>query len=102
MERKSAKDYRKERLDIFQQTKALNKRIIKRANDLCKEYPNVKVLGTPAKKFMDKFTEYETYQHPNGEYLTVSVDGALQVIEAIEQHIAEQHPFKQGTIEGFN
>ena len=86
--RKTAKDYRDELEDLITKKEALEARIIKRAKELCKEYPVV--------------------NFPNGIMsgdcvnIYLSVDASLSIIEAIEADLANKHPPKQTKIEGFN
>ena len=87
--RKSGKDLRKDYRDLLDKTKAMQKRIVKRAEELIKQYPDV---------------VYMKNTFPNGYDLTVSdykkgyrIDPmiALSIIEKIEKHIADQHPHQQ-------
>ena len=87
--RKSGKDLRKDYRDLLDKTKAMQKRIVKRAEELVKQYPDVVYMK-------DTF--------PNGYDLTVGdykkgyrmdVQASLSIIETIEQHIADQHPHQQ-------
>ena len=87
--RKSGKELRKDYRDLLDKTKAMQKRIIKRAEGLIPQHPDV---------------VYIKNNFPDGKPLTVGqyknnyrIDPmiALNIIELIEQHIADQHPHQQ-------
>ena len=89
MARKTGKELRKEYRNLLDKTKAMQKRLIKRAEELIPQYPDVVYIK-------DSF--------PDGKPLTVGqykksyrIDPtiALSIIELIEQHIADQHPHQQ-------
>jgi hypothetical protein len=91
--RMTAQDYRAEHKDLMVKTKALQKRIIKRAEELITEYPAV-----PYGKARWKNNEVLTV----GDYkrcFRITPKIALAIIEFVEQWIADQHPHKQTTIE---
>ena len=73
--RKSGKELRKEYQDLLDKTKAMRKRIIKRAEDLIKRYPNVVV------------NDFDLYK--------LNIQAAMSIIEKIEEHIADKHPHQQ-------
>jgi len=84
--RKSGKDLRKEYQDLLDKTKAMQKRLIKRADELVQQYPDV---------------VYIKNNFPTGKPLTVgqyqkgyriAPQNALSIIEL---HIANQHPHQQ-------
>lgn len=92
MARKTGKQLRKEYRDILDKTKAMQKRLIKRAEELIPQYPDV---------------VYITNTFPDGKPLTVGqykksyrIDPmiALSIIETIEAHIASQHLHQQGDL----
>jgi hypothetical protein len=101
MARKTANDYRKERLELIRQTAVLDSRIRKRANDVCKKFPATPIGKGTASDYINKFGDGDTRQFPNGEWINVGIEGALEVIADIEKYLLEQCPFKQTTIEGF-
>lgn len=84
--RMTSKDYRKELEDLLTQEKALKNRIVKRANDLLKKYPDV-----PIGMYTLKDYTFEGY----------GISDSLFIIEAVEKYLADKHPHKQTKIEGF-
>jgi hypothetical protein len=90
MARKTAQDYRKELDDIKLQKKALEARIVARAKDLCKRYPDIWVLlsGHCNGNLTADFIKTEK----------LHVITALSLIEVIEKELAERHPHKQTSI----
>ena len=94
--RMTGKDYRKEHKDLMDKTKALQKRIIKRAEELIAEYPAV-----PYGKAKWKNDEVLTV----GDYkrcFRITPKIALAIIEIVEQWLANQHPHKQTSIKEFD
>jgi hypothetical protein len=91
--RKSGKELRAEHKDLMVKTKALQKRIIKRAEELIAEYPAV-----PYGKAKWKNNEVMTVGDYKRYYL-ITPKIALAIIEYVEQWIADQHPHKQTSIE---
>ena len=89
MARKSGKDLRKEYQNLLDKTKAMQKRLIKRAEELIPQYPDVVYCNTPFKD-ADHMTVAD-YKH----YYALTPMIALVIIEQIEQHIADQHPHQQ-------
>ena len=86
MARKRAKDYRKEFHELNKELNALEARIRKRLETLCKEHPEVK-------------TRDVTFAEDIAEHVhRLSVDGVLLYIERIEKELADRHPHKQTTI----
>jgi len=91
MARKTAKDYRKEYNDICKQRDAFEARIIKRAKELCKLYPDI-VVAEDARKIHDTVT---------GDYVNIEnlyTITALSLIEIVETELANKHPHKQMVI----
>jgi hypothetical protein len=87
--RKSGKELRKEYQDLLDKTKAMQKRIVKRAEELIKEYPDV---------------QYEKVRFKNNEPMTVgdyqryyiiTPKIGLRIIELVEAYIASLHPHQQ-------
>ena len=99
-QRKTATDYRKDLQDLQQQQKALEARITKRFQTLCKQHPDVPLYqivdSTNANKpvLSGWFTDESPVRVPT---LTISVK--LQYIELIEKHLESLHPHKQTAIE---
>ena len=81
----TSNDYRKELEDLHTQEKALRNRIVKRANDLIKKYPDVPI----GKYTLKDYGTFEGY----------GVSDALYIIEVVEKYLVDQHPHKQTTIE---
>jgi len=88
--RKTANDYRIELFDIRQEKQALENRIIARAKELCKKYPEIWVtLGSNCNA------------NKTGDFVKVTklhVVTALSLIEIIEKELVNQHPHKQTKI----
>jgi hypothetical protein len=85
--RKTANDYRIELFDIRQEKQALENRIIARAKELCKQYPDIWVLLSGC-----------VNANKTGDFVKVEklhVVTALNLIEFIEKELANQHPHKQ-------
>ncbi len=91
MARKTAKEYKKELEKISNEKQALEARIVKRAKDLCKQYPDISIS--------ERFALITTGQYLDIENLHVLT--ALALIEVIEEELANRHPHKQTRIEGF-
>lgn len=99
MSRLTAKDYRKQLKDLEKQQIALKNRIKDRANKLCEKYPDIQV----GYRLDDNNANKPFY---SGEYIgfritIAEIEDVLQIIETIEKELANRHPHKQGTIEGF-
>jgi hypothetical protein len=90
MARKTAQDYKKELDDIKLQKKALEARIRERAKELCKQHPDFWVLlsGHCNANLTADFVKVEK----------LNVITALSLIEFIEDVLADQHPYKQTSI----
>jgi hypothetical protein len=89
MARKTGKEYRKEFNELNKQQNALEARIRKRLETLCKQHPEVK-------------TGQITTAEDLAEHLDkLSVDGALMYIERIESELAKRQSYKQTRIQGF-
>jgi len=87
--RKTGKEYRKEYRDLLDNTVALRNRIIKRANELIEQYPDVHF-------HYFNFRDY-TVSEFNKSY-KIDVDNAISMIEKIEAHIETLQPYKQTKI----
>ena len=87
--RKSGKELRKDYQDLLDKTKAMQKRIVKRAEELIKQYPDVP-YGEMTWKDHEPLT-VSGYQR----CYVVTPQAALNIIEYVEQWIADQHPHKQ-------
>ena len=87
--RKSGKDLRKDYQNLLDKTKAMRKRIVKRAEELIKQHPDVPY----AKKnvWEEELLSVKEYT----KYFVLTPQAALSIIEAIEQWLADQHPHKQ-------
>lgn len=90
--RKSGKELRKEYQGLLDKTKAMQKRLKKRAEDLIKQYPDVvyheDVFGGVKTGGVVTVSRYQ-------QYYKITPMVALTIIEKIEQHIADQHPHQQ-------
>jgi len=82
--RKSGKELRKEYRILLDKTKAMQKRLIERAGELIKQYPDVKYSEN---SFITVSRYCKVYK--------ITPMNALDIIEKIEQHIADQHPHQQ-------
>ena len=92
--RLTAKDYKKQLEAVSKEKEALETRIVKRAKDLCKKYPDIVVAETtPNKGYI------YTGVYSNIENLHVLT--ALSLIQIVEEELANRHPHKQTRIEGF-
>lgn len=89
--RKTAKDYRKEYGDLIEKKIALEARIKKRAIELCKKFPDVKVSNV----FTTESFYSSHYSNPDN---FVSVDGYLNVIQKIEEHNQKQSGIVQTSL----
>jgi len=87
--RKSGIEIEKEYRKLLDKTKAMQKRIVKRAEELIPQYPDVVYCNTPFK--VAEFMTVGDYQR----YYMLTPAIALVIIKQIEQHIADQHPHKQ-------
>ena len=87
--RKTAKDYRKELEEISKEKTALENRIIERARNLCKQYPDI-IIATNVHDKNENLTAKDFIKIENLHILT-----ALSLIEVVEKHIADSHPHKQ-------
>ena len=89
MARKSGKELRTEYRDLLDKTKAMQKRLYKRASELVSQYPDVEFMKG---RFPDdppvSVSEFQ-------RRFRVTPMNALNMIERIEAHIASQHPHKQ-------
>jgi len=90
--RLTANDYRIELLDLRNKKEALEARIIKRAKEFIKQYPDVQVISNGYRRVPACIKDYGTFEG-------YGVSDALLVIENIEKHLASIHPFKQSKIE---
>jgi hypothetical protein len=90
--RKSGKELRKEYRELLDKTKALQKRIVKRAEELISRYPDVPYGKTKWKN--DEQMTVGDYQI----YYIITPEIGLKIIEYVEQWIADNHPHKQTTI----
>jgi len=79
--RKSGKDLRKEYQDLLDKTRAMQKRLVKRAGELVEQYPDVR-YGNMTVGVYKKFFS-----------MTPMI--ALRIIELVEEHIASLHPHQQ-------
>jgi gas vesicle protein len=84
--KKSGKELRKDYQELLNKTKALENRIVKRAKNLTKQYPNVIYNKNNNRKL--------TVDYYNKTYI-ITPDIGLTIIESIEQWIADQHPHQQ-------
>jgi hypothetical protein len=89
MARKSGKELRKDYQELLDKTKAMQKRFVKRAEELIKQYPDV-----PYGKSRWKDDEVMTIGDYK-RYYVVTPSIALRIIELVEEHIANQHPHQQ-------
>jgi len=87
--RLTANDYRIELLDLRNKKEALEARIIKRAKEFIKQYPDVKITSYGIQTSIKDYKNFEGY----------GICDALFIIETIEKHLANVHPFKQSKIE---
>jgi len=87
--RKSGKDLRKDYRALLDKTKAMQKHIVKRAEELIKQYPDVPY----GKKnyFSDETISVSQYK----KFYILTPQSSLSVIETIEQWLADQHPHQQ-------
>ena len=87
--RKTGKQLRKEYRDILDKTKAMQKRIVKRAKELIPQYPDVVYINN---SFPDG-KPVTVGEYKNGYRIDPMI--ALSIIEKIEAHIASLHPHQQ-------
>ena len=87
--RKSGKELRKEYQSLLDNTKALESRIVDRAEALATQYPDV-IYSNDGFKDKDHMTIGDYKQ-----YYLITPMAALTIIEKIEDHIAKQHPHQQ-------
>ena len=94
--RYKAKDYKKQRLELQKEIKALDNRIIARCKEMIEQYPGVH-MGT-----ID-YANAPTAEVFTRDYLQgIEKHGMVtifELMEAIEQHLANVHPHKQTAIE---
>ena len=84
----SEKEYRK----LLDKTKRMQKRFVRRAEELILQYPDV-VYGKG--QFKDKdYTSVSDYQ----KYYVITPAIAIVIIKLIEAHIASLHPHRQGNL----
>jgi len=92
--RKAGWALRKEYQDLLDKTKAMRKRIVKRAEELIKQHPDVLYCKKhPLDNDLISVSEYT-------RYFTLTPKAALSIIEAIEDWLADQHPHKQMKLYG--
>jgi len=84
MARKTGKELRKEYRDILDKTKAMQKRLIKRAEELVEQYPDV------------RYGEMTVGAYK--KYFKITPSIALRIIELVEEHIVNKHPHQQGKL----
>ena len=89
MARKTGKQLRKEYRNLLDKTKAMQKRLIKRADELISQYPDVVYINN---NFPDG-KPLTVGEYKNGYRIDPMI--ALTIIETIEAHIASQHPHQQ-------
>jgi hypothetical protein len=87
--RKTSKDYRKELLSLKAEQQALEARIIKRAEELCYKYPDVRIGEF-------RVIDYLRLGENPGE--GINLTESLMVMEAIEKDLEAKHPHKQTAI----
>ena len=87
--RKSGEDLRKDYHSLLDKTKTMRARIIKRADELIAQYPNTLIQMQEGSDI--SMTTVREYQKQN----KVSVNDALNIIQAVEEHIASLHPHQQ-------
>jgi len=90
--RLTANDYRIELLDLRNKKEALEARIIKRAKEFIKQYPDVQVISSGYRRVRTYIKDYRNFDG-------YGVSDALLIIESVEQHLAASHPHKQTTME---
>jgi hypothetical protein len=96
--RKSAIDYKKELQELQQQQKALENRITKRFQTLCKAHPDVPLYQVGMLNDKNVLSGWFINESPvRVPVLTTSI--RLKYIETIEKFLADQHPHKQTNIE---
>ena len=88
--RATASDYRRTLKDLEEQQESVEAAIKARAVELCKKYPDVNIAGIAFGR--------DTLLYLNDTSVTISIDYYLRTIEAIEKHIADNHPHKQTKI----
>ena len=89
MARKSGKELRNDYKELLNKTKSLQKHIIKRAQELAKQYPQVQYSNLTLRDG-EKLTI--GYYHDN---FRITPKVGLEIIECVEEYIANQHPHKQ-------
>lgn len=93
--RKTAVDYRKELSDLTKKQAALNSRIMNRAHELVKAYPNAK-MGERKTNIPNADTTITAEQYASDGIMYVS--DALYIIETIEAWLAEKEIYTQGEL----
>ena len=95
MARKTGKDYRKELQDLDTKRRSLNAIVSKRLLELATAHPEVNLPTSRA-------GEFKAGDIANKWIIDdLKLDYAILYIETIEQYLADKHPHKQTTIEGF-
>lgn len=91
--RKSGKELRKEYRGLLDRTKALRNRIVKRAEELIEQYPDVvySVNDFPVHRTVT-VGDYK-------KYWRMDVNAAMNAIDKIEAHIESLQPYKQAEID---
>ena len=79
--RKSGKELRKEYQDLLDKTKAMQKRLVKRADEFIAKYPDVRYGNMTVGAYK--------------KFFSITPMIALRIIELIEEHIASLHPHQQ-------
>lgn len=86
--RKSGKELRKDYRDLLDKTKAMRKRIMKRAEELIKQYPDVPYFKRGDTGVIVTVGDFK-------KMFIVTPQNALGIIEKVEEWVADQHPHKQ-------
>ena len=104
--RDTSNDYRKKHKDAMSKLKATEAKIRARAQELVKQHPDVVLKptvvyqGEPTTTTVSEYFEtIDLYEKTNDTPDTIySTDRYIKMIEAVEVHIASQHPHIQTTI----
>ena len=87
--RKTGKELRAEYREHLDKTKAMQRRFLKRADELIKRYPDV--IYCKKVYHSDEMITVSQYKR----FYKITPQSALSIIEKIEEHIASLHPHQQ-------
>ena len=101
MARKTAKDYRKEYNELNKQQNALEARIRKRLETLCKQHPDVKTGSITTAKDLIEYNKTDFAEYSRLVIRDTPIEECLTILESMEAELAKKDRYKQTRIEGF-